>query len=74
MPATKNRFAKCGHKGYGSTGCHRCDAADKLEAKAKTIKKAEPKEGKKVLGLDEADKLMEEATRLRSVPGASVND
>jgi hypothetical protein len=73
MSATRHRFSKCGHKGFGAF-CHRCDTADKLEAKAKTVKKAEPKEGKKVLGLDEAGKLMEEATRLRSVPGASVND
>lgn len=76
MPATKHRFAKCGHKGYGSTGCHRCEQADKLEAIAKSLQgtKAAPKEGKQVIGRDEITKLLEEAARLRGISGAGLND
>jgi hypothetical protein len=41
MPATRHKFSRCGHKGFGSpgpntqTGCHRCAQADKLEASLK---------------------------------------
>ena len=68
MPATRHRFSKCQHKGFGSTGCHRCEQADKLEALATSLKaaKAAPKEGKQVIGQDEATKALNEAERLRS--------
>lgn len=74
MPATKNRFSKCGHSGYGGY-CHRCDQADKLEAAAKKLQstRAAPKEGKQVIGQDEATKLLTEAARLRGISGAKVN-
>lgn len=32
MPATRHRFGKCGHKGFGGF-CHRCAQADALEKK-----------------------------------------
>jgi len=66
MPATKNRFSKCSHTGYGNF-CHRCEQADKLEAAAKKLQgtKAASKEGKQVIGQDEATKLLNEAERLR---------
>lgn len=76
MPATRHRFSKCGHRGFGSTGCHRCELADKLEARAKSLRasKAAVKEGKQIIGQDEATRLLTEAKRLRDVPGVGIND
>lgn len=76
MPATRHRFTKCGHRGYGSIGCHRCETADKLEALAKTLQgtKAASKEGKQIIGRDEITKLLDEATRLRSASSGDVSN
>lgn len=65
MAVTKNRFS-CGHKGYGKF-CHRCQQAEKLEAKARELS-ASTGNGKKGKGKTEEDPsqaLLEEAKRLR---------
>lgn len=38
MSATRHKFSKCGHRGFGSTGCHRCEAATNLEKNPKGLK------------------------------------
>jgi len=61
MPATRNRRRRksCGHKNFGTNPpCHRCDQAEKLEAKAQTMKDGEQK-----------TKLLAEARRLKSLDG-----
>jgi len=66
MAATKNRFS-CGHKGYGKF-CHRCQAAELLEAKARELAPSSTG-GKKGKNKDQADdpvqELLNEAKRLR---------
>ena len=52
MPASKMTFSNCSHRGHGAN-CHRCAAADKLEALAA-----------KSSG-EEAKKQMAEVERLR---------
>lgn len=70
MPATRKRFS-CNHKGFGKF-CHRCQQADAIEAKAKSLPASQqPQEGdKKAKGKkvasEEATALLEEAKRLRS--------
>jgi len=56
MPATRRRF-RCNHKGFG-VYCHRCKAADGLEAQIKKTRSDEKKL-----------KLRQELRALRSVTG-----
>ena len=67
MSATRHKFSKCQHLGFGGF-CHRCAQADVLEERSKALRatKQTPKEGKQVIGQDEAAKLMAEAERLRA--------
>ena len=61
MPASRNRRRRlsCGHKGFGLP-CHRCQQADKLNAKAEALPKDKT----------EARRAMfEEAARLKSLDG-----
>ena len=53
MPATRHTFKKCGHKGFGGH-CHRCETADKLQAKFANKKASE-----------ESQKAADEVFRLR---------
>ena len=45
MPATRHRFTKCGHKGFGGY-CHRCKQAEDLQAKLLTLKSSAPEHAK----------------------------
>lgn len=58
MPATRHTFRKCGHKGFGAN-CHRCETAEKLQAKVAN-KKASEEVQKSV---DEANRLLGPAKR-----------
>jgi hypothetical protein len=62
MPATRHRFSKCSHKGYGAV-CNRCKTAEQFVTLAETPKAKRPKKG---LGHDwDSEKLLAEAARLR---------
>ena len=61
MPATRHRFSKCSHKGYGAV-CQRCKLAEQLVTLSDTPKNKR----KKGYGHDwDNDKLLAEAARLR---------
>jgi len=61
MAVTKNRFS-CGHKGHGKY-CHRCKAAELLEAKARELSTTSGNEKKNKQ--TEVQSLLDEAKRLR---------
>ena len=58
-------FAKCSHHGYGSTGCHRCQLANKLETMVKAGEVyITNKKTKKPIQWSKKE-MLEEAKRLR---------
>lgn len=82
MPSTRARFFKCSHRGFGGN-CHRCELADKFEAKLeeksiylikssgniKLVSSENVKDNGVISGKEAKEILKEEIKRLRALPG-----